>query len=1476
MGSKASLSATNLAVYHHHQCDLYLHNVYHRQTESKDSSRATSLLSEANFKRGLSWEDHLFKWLDRENLLLTVPSALLDPAVLYENIQADSRDHFFIAGLSFSPPNDQFEARFREAGKMPVRFGIAKPDLLEIFREKDVIKWKVIDAKVSSRVKTSHHVQLYFYTLCLSLVLPYYSFSPEGSAGIWLPPSEGFEKSEPSFEDLKSINYALLSSSLDQFFFDKLPDIISASIDDVRWHYNPQCQSCPYEHDCKSKAQAEGRLGSMANISMDDAQTLRRLLRLASQNVKTDTPPVSDIEDLHRLVAGPKKLEQLSVPFPSLIRQSKRILGLPKKGGNRESPVVEAARSRSSQVKLFRSCTLPRNEDVAVVISLKNDLTLTTPGIERYTITIISRQALPTLQLHQCGPGSELVPTLSSSISKIISEQSTFSPNLTTQFYVWSGNELSTLQRHLITTALTSNTPEQMKEVRTCIGALAQGTSLLQTAYQPLLLSGTLLNFLTHSQWSKAEVMAFLERMELSTTGTLPELRARAAKTIQQIQSEGGRAITSNSECTEFGQLPRVVVLQRELEHLIALPLPGYWDLSDCASVLLPETSPEARCPTNDQLMLLERQEITSLDESLKRRNLCMYAVLQDVRRRISEAGPNLLVNSAKVLSSTFMDLCRQEDLRKLFFVQQFEVLTRLYELWRTRIEGCPDAPVLEYVREAKKDGVRVHVFRLISGTLDVTMTDKNLSMYDKILVPDEEDNLGNDIPVEALFDDLAVSGVMFPLNDYNRSKWDSMHETVRKQLYIVDVRNIGGGEDSAKPEVILHACQRDSRVNFVPYKRYRISPRLVDFNTSKNMAALLELDLQWSTAISLAAEPPSLDHRNIPLIQMIMNPGSFQSTFCSTELLKKEQVIQKMFRELKDLGVEAAGSLILKSSQHRAAKRILSQRLSVIWGPPGTGKTYTIALSLLRLLDAEHRLGDTKRKIIFVTAMTHAAIDAVRTKIQSLMASYRAIESLPTAWLDRVCLEHVQSAHTHRAPSTRPLVYIYAGTTYQLYKFSKKYKSVQADCIIVDEAGQLGLSSLALVLRALSPDGRIILAGDSEQLAPILSANYPKIKDKRPIFGSVLDCLMYAPKTQQPTVTPAVDEPMESQGSSSLNGEEVAFNFVQLTENFRLNPDLGEFVSTIYSKSFKPQKLQARQLAQNLKLIENFRFESSTEPRWKEIQPDILISIQTFLFSLSKAMLREPQSELSPPRIHNNATIAALSAPLTQSGSINIVNDVTPPQAISLALLKLHADSRRSPGGDVLYDTHVRGEAEVATALVKMLMKCSPEDDIFVATPHRAQRDAVKAAFRRVGILNEGGTKNNSLDEDETLGLEKLKIGERGDSDGQSGEREIKEKVRIDTIERLQGSEAAFVICLFTAPKTLTSQDLSFLLERRRLNVAISRAKTLCIVVTSPNVLRPGVNVLANEETTKGYAFLKAFEERAWSFDLDVDLDRF
>jgi hypothetical protein len=122
----------------------------------------------------------------------------------------------------------------------------------------------------------------------------------------------------------------------------------------------------------------------------------------------------------------------------------------------------------------------------------------------------------------------------------------------------------------------------------------------------------------------------------------------------------------------------------------------------------------------------------------------------------------------------------------------------------------------------------------------------------------------------------------------------------------------------------------------------------------------------------------------------------------------------------------------------------------------------------------------------------------------------------------------------------------------------------MEVDCVIIDEAGQISLGAASLVVRSLSPNGRIVVAGDSEQLAPILSGQYPQLKSNA-LFGSVLDCLMF-PRSAQSLKNG--DQPMPPSPSPADDEDNPIFHdtVVQLTENFR-------YVYLIYKFSPDPEE---------------------------------------------------------------------------------------------------------------------------------------------------------------------------------------------------------------------------------------------------------------------------------------------------------------
>jgi hypothetical protein len=234
----------------------------------------------------------------------------------------------------------------------------------------------------------------------------------------------------------------------------------------------------------------------------------------------------------------------------------------------------------------------------------------------------------------------------------------------TTQFYIFSSAEYSALQAYLINAALTASSMDR-HHIRLCIGALAQGAGLLQTTYQPLVLSGVLLEFLGKGQRNKAELQGCLERMGLSCEGTLPELRERITEELRKDRPDRNG---STARRKELGQLPRVVVLKKAIEKLLALPIAGYWDLPECTSAL----GLKVVCPSDDEIYEEFVNNQSLAHAKLEQRNKCIYAVLTNVRDRVS--GHHVLVNEAKALSANFMDLCQEENLRKLSFMQQVSI----------------------------------------------------------------------------------------------------------------------------------------------------------------------------------------------------------------------------------------------------------------------------------------------------------------------------------------------------------------------------------------------------------------------------------------------------------------------------------------------------------------------------------------------------------------------------------------------------------------------------------------------------------------------------------------------------------------------------------------------------------------------------------------------------------------------------------
>lgn len=129
--------------------------------------------------------------------------------------------------------------------------------------------------------------------------------------------------------------------------------------------------------------------------------------------------------------------------------------------------------------------------------------------------------------------------------------------------------------------------------------------------------------------------------------------------------------------------------------------------------------------------------------------------------------------------------------------------------------------------------------------------------------------------------------------------------------------------------------------------------------------------------------------------------------------------------------------------------------------------------------------------------------------------------------------------------------------------------------------------------------------------------------------------------------------------------------------------------------------------------------------------------------------------------------------------------------------------------------------ESSLIISLVKELVQRISPSSIFIITPHRIQRSTIQRKLSSTPFPNVS--------------------------------------ITCDTVERMQGKEAQCVlICMLYRQRMTLEDELEFIYSRQRINVSITRAQQLCILITSDILLnRPPFRLFLNESTRNGFNLL-------------------
>ena len=187
-----------------------------------------------------------------------------------------------------------------------------------------------------------------------------------------------------------------------------------------------------------------------------------------------------------------------------------------------------------------------------------------------------------------------------------------------------------------------------------------------------------------------------------------------------------------------------------------------------------------------------------------------------------------------------------------------------------------------------------------------------------------------------------------------------------------------------------------------------------------------------------------------------------------------------------------------LNPAQQQALALPFQYRLSLVEGPPGTGKTHLLAWTLIALVERAHAAGTPLR--IVVSALTHQAIDQVLNKVAALVNKHglHDFQGRCLKWgrwsgdepAEDGTMRVEALADREELAACRYL--ILGATGFGLYRLFEGRQGIFPsffDWVIFDEASQVLIPQALLSL--LYGKGNVLFVGDVHQLPPIVLGNY-------------------------------------------------------------------------------------------------------------------------------------------------------------------------------------------------------------------------------------------------------------------------------------------------------------------------------------------------------------------------------------------------
>ena len=583
--------------------------------------------------------------------------------------------------------------------------------------------------------------------------------------------------------------------------------------------------------------------------------------------------------------------------------------------------------------------------------------------------------------------------------------------------------------------------------------------------------------------------------------------------------------IAANSTPQDEVPFP-IVCITTAIQQLLALPIPIFYRLRDVAR-WLPSEHFDYHLPVRDRdrfwydysnmvrsdAVLAAWSEtdprnrgfqVEAIRRELENRLIATTMIVDGLRERVPAGS---LFAQARLFAFPGAWPFTSPELSRLAFIVRYEALLGAIEIRKLRAKPEPDRLT---------EGISIRLVRegedrwRLETPLDRHVFEKHCGGSQCLLTRDGDDR------------------VALTHDDY---RWRGQSWVAGTDCFYAWVEAAAGGD------LVTHARLRNKNRPFD--RNFGLFPR-----GSGGAVHVLFKEYAVDDIIDELRRVNALDDPD--LLRLLLDPAGFATRVEEAEDVEAEA----------RSGAELFG---LSDSQQAAFEQLLTNRLTLLWGPPGTGKTYCLTAMIAAL--ARGRSRRRQRMRILVTASNHPTVNHLLVKVREALGRWGAVHADDVEIVKLEKFTATEDEAPREAPMTilsvphfeegrglRGLPVLIVGGTMQAFRKIEDDTRTY-DLLVVDEASQVKWGELALALHLLAPGGRLLLAGDDLQLPPIIHGTYPEPADGLPgLHDSVFAYLRLRDDREHPRYTR------------------------QLRENRRMNYTLSRFPAvTLYGERYAP-----------------------------------------------------------------------------------------------------------------------------------------------------------------------------------------------------------------------------------------------------------------------------------------------------------------